>query len=645
MVVLCVGMVPRLYDLDATAPVFDEPLDILTAMRQAQGLNPFDVPLVLRTTDPSQSRLPYTLAGLSIRALSRVDAEAFFPRAGRVEAPPDLARCVLGVAIGVVCLLLAWYAPPSLGRWSGLVPLGFALVAWSILGWPVLPMNQIVAARVSAALVGGLGLWATFALGREFFGPWGGLYAAASLALSPMSIGWNRTAVTTGDAFVSAFFTLSVWLLYRCVRSGSGRAVAACAAAFGLAFAAKISAVLLWPIAVIYVLASWWARRRSPDRVDPSGKAADFDRRIVWLTLLNVGLLGMLAIVFFWPAMVGEGCVGGRFAVWIAALVVYVLGVAWLCRSDWRLPAKNPSWLIVNLCVGGAVVAGFATPYHLRMEVISGLSTWWHEAGARAGYAPDYTSDLASLIKLTLIHTPLPVGMLAVGGLFWGGRRSNRHWWGLLALVLAVYLLTVAALHHKATFYVMPLLPLVHVLGAGAAVGLFGRLRRTGRVLPATFAGVLVVFLIGQVQHVVRIHPHYLFDKLGWDRRLISNARFHPPGFQPQGARMVVEWLADNAAPGARVAVFMAGGPSLNHRIVTLKIFVTLEIQRSTRLMEKGITLNIVTDPGEIGSYQYVCLLDDYEKCRLAVESVTCVLDAVLQGERVGTIYRRTPPR
>jgi hypothetical protein len=469
-----------------------------------------------------------------------------------------------------------------------------------VVGAPVFPINQLVAARAVAAVVGTAGILATYALGRGIFGHWAGLLAAGALALCPIHVGWSRCAVTPGDVFVTTFFTLGLWLMFLSLRHGSGRAMMGCAVAIGLAFGAKISAVLLWPTCVLYA-ALLWAQRT------PIGDESHTDqarRRLTWATLLHAGLLPPLGLVFFWPAAFGQTHPQLRFWLWLAGLAVYVAGFLWLVRSSWSLSGRHIGWIVVNICLGGAITAAFATPYHLRMEIIDGLVRWWREFGGRRGAEPIHVLDVLSMIQILMIYTKVPINLLAVGVLIAACRRRNWDWGGLVVITLTITIATLTILHHKAAYYLMPVLPLLHVLAGGGAMYLLRALSARGHVGLAV-SGTALAFLVALHGHrIVALHPHYLLDGFDWETRLIFTPKLRPANMQFQAARPAVEWLSQHAAPGAQVAVLF---PDYRPVLGGLSIAVlAFEVQRSPQAQARGLRFGNPQDPKQLERWRYV---------------------------------------
>lgn len=116
------------------------------------------------------------------------------------------------------------------------------------------------------------------------FGPWGGLLSAAFCALDPNILAHERLSTTDVGGTLFAF--LAAYALWRALRQPSIYRVLWAGLAMGLAFAAKLSALLFGPVLALAVLLDTLP--------DGAGRA----RRLLGRTglMLFVGLLGLLVV-------------------------------------------------------------------------------------------------------------------------------------------------------------------------------------------------------------------------------------------------------------------------------------------------------------------------------------------------------------
>jgi len=593
--ILAIALAFRFYDLDAITLILDEMHDVPVAVSHGHHFNPFDLPEALAREDrsqASQARLPYYLTAVSV---------ALF-------GSPILAWAVSVAAVGLACVVFALAAPPPIGRWGALVPVGCAVLIVALLGWPRPAAGELVAARRAAALFGVAGVAASYALGRTLFGHWAGLFAAGTLAVSTMDIGMSRCAVTSGDSFVAAFFTIALCLLYRSVRRGSGRAMMGCAAACGLAIGSKLSAALLWPITVAYAIVVCVVPMPTRD-----GPVRDANlRRLRWATLLHGALLGPLALIFFFSALFGSPHPTARFALWLAALGVYVFGLIRLIDSPWTISQRHLPWFVFNVCAGGAVVAGFSTPYHLRIGPVTGMLQWWGEWAAMEGVIRTPLRDLLDIPKVLLVRAQIPVNLLALGGLIWACQRRLFDRGGLVLVTVGIYASAVALLTWKSLNYLMPLLPLVHVLAGGAVVAVLQFLSQRNVWGTVAAAAVVCASVIAHTAEAIRVHPHYVLDGHGSKRYLSFQGQLQPTVLHTQPLRPAVQWLAANAAPDAHVAVFfpVIFPTKLKQEVLGYALDVIhFEAQRSPRARAKQLTFDMIDTPQDLGPADYVLLL------------------------------------
>ncbi len=645
-VIVGVALFFRLYDLDAVTLINDEPQDLPAAIHHADRPNPFAIDEYLAIADPSQGRLPYYLTAIGLRLLSATDAmegttNVFYNRGGRVTVSGDRARWTMVAVVALACVLMGWAAPWPLGRLAGLLPAAGVLGVAAVTGWPEVPCNQLVAARYVAGFVGAVGVWATYGLGNSLFGRGAGLIAAATMAVSTMHIAWTRCAVTTGDGFVTTFTVLAVWGLQQTFGHRSGRGMIGAAASMGLAFAAKVSAIVLWPIAVVYPLLC----RPAGDGAS-TGESILPERcgRLRAATALHLLLVLPLAAVFFWPVVADAGQASGpRLVIWLGVWVAYVFGVILLCRSAWLWPGGRgrTALVVVNLVVGGGVTAALATPYHLRIEAIQGMIDWWHQFGARPGQEPNHLLDLLSVVELLVLHTGLPINLLAVWGLVRGLRRAERHWGVLVWLVIVCHVAPIVLLHQKAVYYLLPLLPVLHVVAAGTLAAWVRSLWSRRRWLGIVAAAVFIVLCGRLVWTTVTAHPHYLLVGHAYAGRIPLGPKLAPANVQLQGARPVVRWLAEHAEAGARVGLL--GNPEDEHRLFEklARVILAYETARSEAIIDKGVRFHMVAEPAQAGAFEYVLLLPDAYAMAEHLVGYRQVYRATLHGVVTAKLYRR----
>lgn len=160
----------------------------------------------------------------------------------------ELREVVIGhrIAVGQVLPLTNW--KPHIGALFNYLVAATALVVG-----PKLEVGRLV-----VATLGALTVVPTYLLGRSLGGPLVGLLSALLLAASAVHIAVN-SHVAYSHSLVPLFSTTGLWLVQRAVAGRSWRSLVAAGAAFGLAFQAHPSAIVIWPGVGLYLL---WQRRR-----------------------------------------------------------------------------------------------------------------------------------------------------------------------------------------------------------------------------------------------------------------------------------------------------------------------------------------------------------------------------------------------
>lgn len=178
--------------------------------------------------------------------------------------------------------IAAWHGDRSLWPFGGLLPQvlqGAPLVASGIAlpgppeAWPtgeanalgflllhrssLDPQRVLLLGRLPIILASLVLALVVHRIARRLFGPGGALVSLALFALCPPFLALGRLA--TADLLAALTLLSATWLAHACLRRITPARVAASCAVTGLAFLAKMSAVLLLP--VIAALVAWrWAR-------------------------------------------------------------------------------------------------------------------------------------------------------------------------------------------------------------------------------------------------------------------------------------------------------------------------------------------------------------------------------------------------
>ncbi len=248
-----------------------------------------------------------------------------------------------------------------------------------------------------------IGLVYRWAAGR--FGPWGGLLAAAFCALDPNILAHGRLSTTDlGGAF---FAFLAAYVLWQALRRPSGWRIAGAGLAMGLAFAAKLSALVFGPILAVAALLD--GMPGGPGRLRRlAGRAA---------MMAGIGLVGLLVVWGTYRFQVGP-------------------------LGETGLPVPAPSYLRGIRAVLG--FAGGGRPGYLLGEVST--EGWWYYFPVAFG-----------------VKTPLATlaGVLIATALMF--RRPTRDDLFLLTPPLLFFLASTAARLNLGYRHLLPILPFLFV--------------------------------------------------------------------------------------------------------------------------------------------------------------------------------------
>jgi hypothetical protein len=135
--------------------------------------------------------------------------------------------------------------------------------------------------------------------GWELYGHWGALIALALYALSPNVLAHTRLATT--DLGVAAFYVATLYAWTHFLRRWSTRWLGVGGLLFGLAQAAKFSALLLGPTLLFMTLwAAWHKRRQLKESEGPLARIANWPLGWLWAALAALIGMGLIGLVGLW---------------------------------------------------------------------------------------------------------------------------------------------------------------------------------------------------------------------------------------------------------------------------------------------------------------------------------------------------------
>jgi len=372
------------------------------------------------------------------------------------------------------------------------------LFLWQVNG----DFRQIVfLARLPIIGLGMLLVSLVFRWASEILGPWGGLVAALFCGLDPNILAHTRLATTDlGGTFFIFFAAYAFWRLLS--KPSVGRVIIA-GLALGLAFSAKLYALLFAPIFACLLLVRWWRKRDG-----------------VFL-LRAAGLMTLLAGI-------------ALFVVW----GVYGFQVGSLNGGEFVVPAA-PYIKGVKAILS---FAGGGRPGYLLGDVSK--QGWW------------YYFLVAFLVK-----TPLPT-LLALGLAIYSAIQYRiRSLWGIAWSPLLYFLVLTFSRLNLGYRHLLPVLPFLAVyLGrlsdlSGGAIFAINRLS-VGKWI-TLFLGVALV-----VSTLV-IYPHFLsyFNPIaggaenGWHVLVDSNIDWG------QDVELLRRWVAEEGIGQIRLGLFGTAHP------------------------------------------------------------------------------------
>ncbi len=412
--------------------------------------------------------------------------------------------------------------------------------------YKLLHTDDLLTARLISCFVGALTIIGVYVFCKREFDTKTGLLAGFILASSPFFLSFARVAFTETDIYVACAF---VWLLVAMSRlreSGSLGRAAVTAVVLGLALSGKFTVIVIFPAIVFHVLFL------TPRNTNPPARLTTRELRhgMMLVVLMSAAiLLGWLNLNSLKPEWRHEALLRLHFILafggWIAVLVW-----AWRHRHQGVAPLLLTCFMLA-LALGTFMVV---PPDHTTNTVI--LSSLFGRFAHEMQWSPAFMGEAAVLHLGCVIFKSSPllgVGLLIsliTAALKWRMRSKVR----LLLLIVVCYFAGLILLPLAQTFYMMPVLPILAILGADQWLALLARRRRW-----AWGVGVLVT--LGLCVDLVMCYPDFNLNGYQWlGARFISHRT--TIGYRSivqtpsDGVQQVAQWLNEHARPGDRVAVY-----------------------------------------------------------------------------------------
>jgi 4-amino-4-deoxy-L-arabinose transferase-like glycosyltransferase len=327
----------------------------------------------------------------------------------------------------------------------------------------------LVASRTAMVALGALLVVAVYFSARRW-GAAAALLAALLCAFSPDVLAHTRLVTTDLGAALSIF--AAVLACERLAERPSRGRLALAGLAVGVAFAAKLSALVLVP--VLLLLGAWVVARRGV----PVARVA-----------LALAALAVATVAVIWTAYGFRARISPDPAV--------------NASFDWK--RMEPPQAVVRVSVHAARAASL-----LPEPYLYGFLRFWRHSEARAAFLMGRRSDHGFrwfFPASFALKTPLPLIALLLIGLLVGAGRDVPRAGPFVWVPVAVYaLLTLTRGINIGHRHLLPLYPFLFVLAARAAAWAARRWREGARWPGAAVALLAAWYVAG----TLRVHPHYL---------------------------------------------------------------------------------------------------------------------------------------
>lgn len=338
----------------------------------------------------------------------------------------------------------------------------------------LLGTSNLILARLTTVLVGGLTLLGLFIFGKQRFTPGTGLLAAGLLAINPFFLSFARLAFTESDLYVAcALIWLLVAISHLEIRPSLGWA-ALSGLLLGLAISSKAIALALVPVVCAAFI---WSQMR----LQVSGVQSQI-RDLSQLPLLSIALWsGWTILMTIVGVIVSRQLNSGSYPGILHLLNYIVVCLAWLITLVRAARNRNSSSHPVALA---ALLAGISLltfviipPEHLvNSGVIGSLIS---RADREITFSPEFVVELAALHTFIIFLKSTPVlglGLLTAFVISLAQWRRPELTTSLM--IVAAYLAILLILPLGQTFYTIPLLPIFSLLAADQLLRLWSKHRK-----------------------------------------------------------------------------------------------------------------------------------------------------------------------
>jgi hypothetical protein len=418
----------------------------------------------------------------------------------------------------------------------------------------LLGVSNLVLARWTSIVVGGLTLLGIYVYGKDRFIPGVGLLAAFLLAINPFFLSFSRLAFTESDIYLACTLT---WLLVTLARLQEkltvGRAVLA-GLFLGLCISTKATAMVILPAVwvVLYSVRIFPINPRQTKLTTPV--ANQISTPVVWFWA------GWSALVLLLGVVSGMIFDIGAYSLIYQLLRYGLVCLGWLIALGWAFYFRNYSADLVSLI---AFITGFGLltfvifpPDHLTNSGI--LRSLFLRAENEISLSAAFIAELAALHLLTVFFKSTPIlGLALLAGVFISLAQWHRRELMLPLLLALSYFAGLLLLPLGQTFYTIPILPVLSLLVADNLLRLWSYRRKIALMIAILAMGWWGV-------EMIQCYPDYHLNGYQWvGKRVLfgrSSIGYASVVFTPQdGVQQAMEWLNANAEPGQVAQLYVRG--------------------------------------------------------------------------------------
>jgi hypothetical protein len=412
--------------------------------------------------------------------------------------------------------------------------------------------TNLMLARLTTVVLGGLTLLGLFVLGRKRFTLATGLVAAGLLAINPFFLSFARLAFTESDIYVACtLIWLLVALTYLEARPSLGWAMLS-GLLLSLVISSKATALLLVPVVCAGFV--WSQMRLQVSTVQPRFHNLDY------LPSRSIALWsGWTILITMAGVFVSRQLNAGSYGRILHLANYGIVCIAWLTTLVWAARNRNSTSHPVALAafLAGICLLTFVIipPEHLTNSGI--ISSLISRADEEMTFSPGFVLELAALHTFILFLKSTPVlGLGLLAALLASLAQWRRPELATPLMLAIAYLATLLALPLAQTFYTVPLLPILSLLAADQLLRLWSKRREISLAL-------IAVGLIWWGVEMKVSYPDYHLNGYQWlgARPFFgrSSIGYRSIVYIPlDGVQQAMVWLNSHAGHGQIVLLYAA---------------------------------------------------------------------------------------